>query len=210
LKYKNQNSVNYIDENDYKATGYSIVPEITLGLQLGASYKGFDLEMFFQGAMNRSVYWDGYYFHAFQDNGKISAVALDRWAFYTDPQTGEQIDTRATASYPRLSYNDNPNNYHASSFWLKNGNFLKLRSLELGYTIPKQMAEKLKTRSIRVFLNGTNLFSLDHMKGYMDPEAAFRTIDYQPGKGYVDAESVSAGIYYPVLRTFSVGLSIQL
>lgn len=184
IKYKNQNPEddNIINSNDYYPIGYTSLPEFTMGLHTGIQYKNVDLDFFFQGAANRSVYWGGAYFHAFQDYGKVSSVALGRWT----------ESTASTATYPRLSSSDNQNNYQYSTFWQKNGDFLKLRSLELGYTLPRLISERIGIKETRLYFNATNLFSLDHMEGLMDPE------------------SVSGGTGYPVPRTFSFGLSIQL
>ena len=181
IKYKNQNPEddNVIDGNDFVSLGYTPLPEITYSLNLGVNYKGFDFTAFLQGAANRSVYWGGKYFHAFQDDGKISSIALDRWT----------PETASTASYPRLSASNNLNNYQQSSFWQKNGNFLKLRSLELGYSLPQAMSKKANIEVVRLFVNGTNLFSLDHMDGFTDPETLTG---------------------YPAVRTWSIGLNIQL
>lgn len=179
IKYKDQNKDGKIDSNDYYPIGYTSMPQITLGLHGGITFKGFDMDIFFQGAANRTVYCGGKYYHAFQNDGKISSIALGRWT----PETAE------TATYPRLSSENNLNNYQASSFWQKNGNFLKLRSLEIGYTLPFQLSRKINLEKVRIFANGTNLFSLDHMDGFTDPETM-------------------SG--YPALRTISFGLSIQL
>mgnify|MGYP002104265425 FL=1 len=179
IKYKDQNKDGKIDSNDYYPIGYTSMPQITLGLQGGITFKGFDMDIFFQGAANRTVYCGGKYYHAFQNDGKISSIALGRWT----PETAE------TATYPRLSSENNLNNYQASSFWQKNGNFLKLRSLEIGYTLPFQLSRKINLEKVRIFANGTNLFSLDHMDGFTDPETM-------------------SG--YPALRIISFGLSIQL
>lgn len=179
IKYKDQNGDNIIDQNDRYPVGNSKLPQLTLGLNSGLSYKGFDLDLFFQGVTNRSVYLDGKYFHAFQDDAKITSFALGRWT----------PETAATADYPRLSANNNQNNYQGSSFWQRDGSFIKLRSLEIGYTLPQRIVKKVKLSSTRVFLNGTNLFSLDHMEGFVDPE-------------------IRSG--YPVLRSVSIGVNIQL
>ena len=160
IKYKDQNKDGKIDSNDYYPIGYTSMPQITLGLHGGITFKGFDMDIFFQGAANRTVYCGGKYYHAFQNDGKISSIALGRWT----PETAE------TATYPRLSSENNLNNYQASSFWQKNGNFLKLRSLEIGYTLPFQLSRKINLEKVRIFANGTNLFSLDHMDGFTDPE----------------------------------------
>ena len=179
IKYKDQNKDGKIDSNDYYPIGYTSMPQITLGLHGGITFKGFDMDIFFQGAANRTVYCGGKYYHAFQNDGTVSSIALGRWT----PETAE------TATYPRLSSENNLNNYQASSFWQKNGNFLKLRSLEIGYTLPFQLSRKINLEKVRIFANGTNLFSLDHMDGFTDPETM-------------------SG--YPALRTISFGLSIQL
>ena len=179
IKYKDQNKDGKIDSNDYYPIGYTSMPQITLGLHGGITFKGFDMDIFFQGAANRTVYCGGKYYHAFQNDAKVSSIALGRWT----PETAE------TATYPRLSSENNLNNYQASSFWQKNGNFLKLRSLEIGYTLPFQLSRKINLEKVRIFANGTNLFSLDHMDGFTDPETM-------------------SG--YPALRTNSFGLSIQL
>ena len=179
IKYKDQNKDGKIDSNDYYPIGYTSMPQITLGLHGGITFKGFDMDIFFQGAANRTVYCGGKYYHAFQNDAKVSSIALGRWT----PETAE------TATYPRLSSENNLNNYQASSFWQKNGNFLKLRSLEIGYTLPFQLSRKINLEKVRIFANGTNLFSLDHIDGFTDPETM-------------------SG--YPALRTISFGLSIQL
>jgi len=178
LKYKDQNGDNRIDDNDLYPIGNTSTPEITLGLNLGAEYMGFDVNAMFQGAFNRSVYWDGRMFRAFQDNGTVSKAALGRWT----PQTAD------SATYPRLSTNGNLNNYLNSSFWQKNGNFLKLRSLELGYTITPRALSRAGIEKLRICVSGTNLFSIDHMKGYVDPETLFG---------------------YPAIRTYSLGFNMQ-
>ena len=179
IKYKNQNDDNVIDQNDLVPVGYTPLPEYTLGLHGGAKYKGFDIDFLFHGVFNRSVYFSGSYFEAFQNDGQISTLALGRWT----------EDTKSSATYPRLSSENNMNNYQQSSFWQKNGNFLKLRSLEIGYTLPDDISRKIKMSQARVFLNGTNLFSIDHMDGFTDPETLTG---------------------FPSMRTISLGVNIQL
>jgi TonB-linked SusC/RagA family outer membrane protein len=180
IRYKNQTGTddNVIDANDFIPLGFTNMPELTLGLRTGATYRGFDIEALFHGAANRTVLWSGKYFHAFQDNGKVSSIALDRWT----------PETAATATYPRLSLDGNQNNYQESTFWQKNGSFLKLRSLELGYALPQALVSKANITDIRLFVNGTNLFSLDYMDGFTDPETLTG---------------------YPAIRTWSVGINVQ-
>jgi TonB-linked SusC/RagA family outer membrane protein len=179
VKYKDQNGDNKIDELDLYPIGKTDLPNYSAGLRLGAKYKGFDLDLFFQGVTGRTVYFSGLNFDAFQNNGKISAIALDRWT----PATA------ATAAYPRLSSVNDDNNYRYSTLWQRDGSFIKLRSAELGYTVPKEIVSRIKLQEARVFINGTSLFSLDHMDGYRDPEFS--------------------GLAYPAVRTISVGLRVH-
>lgn len=179
IKYKDQNGDGVIDQHDNYPIGHSQFPQITYSLRGGFEFRGLDVELMFQGAAKRSVYLEGKNYWAFQDNGKVTSYALNRWT--------EQ--TASTADYPRLSTNGDQNNYQYSSFWQKNGNFLKLRSVEIGYTLPVRVAGKLRLDRLRVFVNATNLFSIDAMGGYADPETIYG---------------------YPSMRTFSMGISVHL
>jgi TonB-linked SusC/RagA family outer membrane protein len=175
IKYKDQNGDGLIDQNDTKAIGNPSLPTVTYSFHGGFKYKGFDLDFLFQGITGNTVYFGGSLFHAFQNNGKVAPIALDRWT----------PETAATASYPRLSASNNLNNYRFSSFWQRDGSFLKLRNVELGYTIPQKLVEKIKFANVRVFVNGTNLLSFDKMEGYIDPETR---------SGYPALRTVSGGV----------------
>lgn len=176
LKYKDWNGDGIIDNNDSAPFGYTNIPEITLGVNLGFSYKNIDFSAFFHAALNRNVYLDASYYKAFQNNGSVSEFALNRW-------TSEE--TAHTATYPRLSLTNEQNNYRTSTFWMRNGNFLKLRDVEVGYTF-KNIIPAAKA-DLRVFVNGTNLFAVDNVDGY-------------------DSERIGG---YPAVRTVSLGANIQ-
>ncbi|MBC7934048.1 MAG: SusC/RagA family TonB-linked outer membrane protein, partial [Rhizobacter sp.] len=149
-----------IDGNDRMPIGNPGLPRTVAGLHTGLRYKGFDVDMVFQGVTGNTVYLGGNTFHAFQGNGQVAPIALDRWT----------AATAATATYPRLSSKDNLNNYQFSTFWQRNGSFVKLRSAEIGYTLPVNVMRNIIFSSARFFINGTNLFSLDKVK-YGDPES---------------------------------------
>lgn len=178
IKYKDQNDDGIINEDDMYPIGYTSRPELNLSLNLAFAYKGFDLEAVFQGAMMRTVYLDGKAFQAFQNNGKITDFALGRWT----------PETASTATYPRLATNGDTNNFQYSSFWQRKGDFLKLRSLSFGYTISTPAMKKAHVDGLRIYLSGTNLFSLDYMQGFCDPE-------------------VLSG--YPAVRTYTLGFNIK-
>lgn len=167
-----------IDGNDRLPIGNPGLPNFTVGVHTGMRYKGFDADLVFQGVTGNTVYLGGNYFQAFQSNGQVAPIALNRWT----PQTA------ATADYPRLSSRDNLNNYQFSTFWQRNGSFVKLRSAEIGYTVPAGFSDRLRLQSARFFVNGTNLFSLDHVP-------------------YGDPESLTG---YPVTRTLTLGVTIRL
>ena len=178
IKYKDQNDDGIIDQNDYFPIGYTSVPELTFGFHTGVRHRNFDLELFFHGVTNRTIYLSGNDFQAFQNNGKVSSIALGRWT----------TETALSATYPRLSAQNNLNNFQPSSFWQRDGSFIKLRSLELGYTLSGNISDKIHLNNVRVFVNGTNLLSLDKMEGLTDPETLTG---------------------YPAVRSLSVGAKIQ-
>jgi len=178
LKYKDQNGDGIIDQNDYVPLGKSTLPELTVGIETGVKFKGFDLNMLFQYVTDRTLYIDGYYYQAFQNYGKVTTMALGRWT----------AETAETATYPRLSSTTDLNNFQPSSFWQRDGSFLKLRNIEIGYTLPKKVLNKVHLTNARFFINGTNLFSI-HNSDIVDPESKSD---------------------YPSLRCYSLGASIQL
>ena len=167
-----------IDGSDRMPIGNPSLPKIVAGLHTGLKFKGFDLDLVFQGVTGNTVSLTGNYFQAFQGNGQVAPIALNRWT----------AATAATADYPRLSSKDNLNNYQFSTFWQRDGSFIKLRSAEIGYTLPIELTTKVGISSARLFVNGTNLFSLDKI-------------------AYGDPESLTG---YPVMRTITAGFKIQL
>ncbi len=176
IKYKDMNNDGVIDDNDSYPMGYTSTPEFSAGLNLGATIYGFDISLFFHGVAGRTVYLGSNYYKAFQGNGSVSKVALGRWT----PETAE------TATYPRLTANvSDQNNFRSSTFWQKNGDFLRLRNVEVGYTFKNLL--KNRKSDLRVFISGNNLFTLDYVKD-LDPE-------------------LMSG--YPAVATYSVGAKIQ-
>ncbi len=168
----------FIDANDRMPLGNPALPNFMAGLHTGFKYKNFDLDFVLQAVTGNTVYLGGNTFQAFQGNGQIGPIALNRWT----------AATAETADYPRLSSRDNLNNYQLSSFWQRDGSFIKLRSAEIGYTLPEKIISRLKINSARFFVNGTNLFSIDKIE-------------------YGDPESLTG---YPVMRTITGGIRIQL
>lgn len=161
IKYADVNGDGVIDDNDQATVGYSVVPEVTYGITLGFDWKGFDASVMFQGATRSTIYLYG-------DLGYDNM-----WGNYYEEHLGRWTpETAATATYPRLHRvsNENTNNYYASDFWMKDSSYLRLKNIQIGYTLPKDLTRKLKMRSIRVYANGYNLYTWDKV-GKIDPES---------------------------------------
>ena len=175
IKYRDLNGDGVIDANDRTSLGYPTVPEILYGFGASVNYKRWDFSFFFQGTARVSLRM--YDMHPFRDNqysgfNMTQYVADDHWS---------EADPNPNAAYPRLDYRYNANNTQTSSFWIKNGSYLRLKSVELGFTY----------KSLRAYLAGTNLFIISPFK-YWDPEK---------GSGN--------GLSYPLQRTFNLGFQFN-
>ncbi|MDP4269715.1 MAG: SusC/RagA family TonB-linked outer membrane protein [Bacteroidota bacterium] len=182
LKYKDQNNDGKIDNNDRKPFFNPSLPKAELGLDLAVRYKGFELSGFLQSQLGRSVYLgdNAAIFWPLQSgSSRISTFAANSWT----PETAE------TADYPRLTTLGNSNNYRASTFWYRNGDFLRLRTVELSYSLPQSFLSKHNVRNVKLFIRGLDLYTWDHLK-------------------IVDPETLSVG--YPVMKSFNLGLNLQL
>lgn len=188
IKYIDKNGDGVINENDETAIGRSYYPKWNLALNLGLFFKQFDLSCLFQGVLGRDVNLldAGYDVIAFVDNANAPRIAGERWAYYPD----QNIDTRETATYPRLTTTRNDNNYRNSTFWMKNGDYFRLKNVELGYTLPSRLTEKAHIRKVRFYVNASNLLTASSLlrKYDLDPE-------------------VMRG--YPITRSYSIGVNFN-
>ncbi|MCF2500729.1 TonB-dependent receptor [Dyadobacter chenhuakuii] len=176
--YKDLNGDGKIDDlGDRTAMGNPRNPEIMFGLPVGAKYKGFDFSMLFQGAARASVQLSGaavYDFPLFNQDkyGKVKPMHLDRWT----PETAE------TATYPALHFGDHSNNKNGnSSLFLYNSKYIRLKTIELGYNLPKAAIKKIGIEQVRFYAQGLNLMTWDGLKKVdMDPETREGTGDWYP------------------------------
>lgn len=194
IKYLDRNGDGMITyEQDRGYIGKSAYPKFVGGINLGAGWKGLDLSAMFQGAMGRDVALTGVYSSGVMDNtsmtkpfyhGGNSPVYLLENSWREDNPTGE---------FPRLSVvTASSNNAYSSTFWYRSGDYLRLKSLQLGYTFPKRWTQKIDLETLRIYAEGQNLFTLSQLSKYnIDPE--------QPG--------VSNG-YYPQQRVISMGVKL--
>ncbi len=190
LKYKDLTDDDKIDIDDVSYIGKSWMPEMVYGFSLDFAWKGFDLNVLFEGVgqvskkLSDQAYWEFYP----NGLGKVMEHHLDRWAY--DPGSG--IDTRASATYPRLSIEgENTNNKSPNSdFWLKDASYLRFKSAEIGYSLPAGVLKYLHLSKLRIFATGYNLFTFDKMN-------------------VIDPESPGDGITYPIQRIFNMGVTVQ-
>ena len=180
LKYKDLNGDNVIDDNDITKIGDAKAPEINFGINLGIAFKGFDFNVLFQGTKNSTTYNSGYTYWEFVNKiGNVLDHHLSRWTPGSDQSAG----------YPRLTLS-NTNNFATNSYWVQDNSFVRLKFMELGYTFPVKLVSNLKMSGIRIFINGNNVLLWDKVK-QKDPEIQ------------------DNGISYPLLRTFSLGISAR-
>lgn len=152
LKYRDLDGDNKITDAD-QTWIFDPVPAFSYGLNIALTYKGFDLSMFWQGVCNQDVYNNQKFqtdFWAVADPGNNKGTRLlDAW---NTNNTGSSI--------PRLSTMNTADEGRASSYFVENGSYLKLRTLQVGYNIPKSFLSKLKMSSARVYLSGQNLLTI--------------------------------------------------
>lgn len=178
IKYVDQNHDNVINGNDAYPVGNSTVPQWNYMLGLGCKWNGFNLDVMFQGVAKRDIYLSGPAVYSFKDNGTASPLALDSWT-----------KENPTASYPRLSTVNFDNNYRSSTFWKRNGSFLRLRNIQLGYTLPNRLANAIRLSNVYIYANATNVFTIDALHELGDAEAG--------------------NLYnYPLMRTLSLGVKV--
>lgn len=179
IKYKDLNGDGIIDANDQTAIG-TTKPLMYYGLNTGVRYKGFDLSVLLQGVANNNLAIMGNGYIGFQNNGlgQVYQQQLNRWT-----------PTNTAATYPRLWLGNNSNNMAASSYWIQSGNYLRIKNIEIGYSLPSSLIKKTGLTQVRFFLNATNLITFTSLKN-TDPE------DY-------------TGLY-PIMKVVTAGLNIKL
>lgn len=188
--YKDLNNDGKIDDqHDKKAMGNPKTPELQFGIPIGFSYKGLDLSLLFQGAALTSLQLNGPAVYDFpsmgaQGNsmGKVKAMHLDSW-------TPDNTD----ASYPALHLGTHLNNKNSSSsLFLYDASYVRLKNVELGYSLPQKWVSKAHLQQVRIYVQGMNLLTFDKLsKLNMDPET---------GDGN--------GSWYPIQRVYNFGVNI--
>lgn len=190
IKYRDINRDGKISALDRVPIGFPTTPEINYGFGLTVGYKGIDASFFFQGSARQSFWIDLYNTTPFMDSdnndGRIGQNAILK--AYADSYWSES-HRNPYALWPRLSNNWMENNNQTSTWFMQDASFLRLKSVELGYTFPGSLIKRFKMSDLRLYVSGTNLFSWSGFRLW-DPEMA------------------GNGLGYPIQRVINVGLNV--
>ena len=197
IKYVDVNGDGQITSLDMMAIGHPTIPEINYGFGISMGYKGFDLNVFFQGLARESFFIDptatapfrSYVYSGEDMAGKI--IQNQVLQVYADNHWSEE-NKDLYALYPRLSWTGgNANNEVRSTWWMRDGAFLRLKQVELGYTFKNQRAlEKVGISNLRLYASGLNLFTFSKFKLW-------------------DVEMGSNGLGYPIQKVFNTGIKLN-
>ena len=180
---------NYGDDNDMDFNGRTSTPSYNLGVNLGFAWKGLDFNMTWSGAFDYYIIWNALYYNGTQTtNGHgISERVADNH-YYFDPENPADARTNLKGAYPRLTFGTPGDNRQASEFYEYKGDYLKLKNVQIGYTLPSRITKKFYVQQLRFFVSGENLLTITDYPG-LDPE-----------KG--------SAIGYPLMRSVTFGAQI--
>jgi TonB-linked SusC/RagA family outer membrane protein len=200
IKYKDINKDGRINESDMVFLGYPNQPEITYGFGVSGGFMNFDLSVFFQGNARVTFFLEPNKIAPFVDglsgddksylgidqnittvNNLLSAIADDHWS---------EGNRDLYAFWPRLSPNLVNNNAQQSTWWMHDASFIRLKTVELGYTLPDSLAKKLGIQSLRIYATGNNLLTFSRFKLW-------------------DPEMRANGLGYPIQRVYNMGININ-
>lgn len=182
VKYKDINGDKIIDTNDQCAIGFTREPELVFGFGGTVEYKGLDFSVYFTGAARTSTFFEDRTFWPFANGmgffNVFKEIYNNRWT----------PDTAGSAKYPVVTEGFNAQSMRRSTVWQKDASYLRLKNLEIGYTLPKKVVSKLKINNLRIFANGTNLYTWDKINHTIDPES---------------------DNWYPIQRAVNFGLAVE-
>lgn len=194
IKYKDVNGDGKIDEDDEVPIGEAAVPKLQYGMAASLSWKNLDFNIFFRGASQVDFFYGGSGYYPFNggETGNVLSIVNDQANRWTPASySGDPTTENPNARFPRLTYGDNKNNNRASTFWLADASYLRLKTVEVGYTLPDRWTQKIRMSSARISVLGDNLHLWDKVKLW-DPEQAS-----------------SNGAVYPLTRSYTFTLSMQ-
>ncbi|WP_205945647.1 SusC/RagA family TonB-linked outer membrane protein [Pedobacter frigiditerrae] len=183
IKYRDVNNDGVVNDQDIVPIGLPTTPEIIYGFGGTVGYKSLDFSFFLQGSARSSFFINSQNIAPFvlnggSQNGLLQAISDSYWS---------EENRNIYALWPRLSPNFVPNNNRTSTWWMRNGNFLRLRSVEVAYNTPQKLNKKIGFKSLRIYVSATNL-------GYI---SSFNTWDPEMGGN---------GLGYPIQGTYNLGI----
>lgn len=179
LKYKDMNGDGIITEEDQVPIGHPEMPEWTFGGALSLRFKSFDFSMMWQGVGNRSYLLTG---QRIWETNNFNEWHKEAWS-------QERLDAGLPITYPRLDPGSSASK-QVSNFWYANGSYIRLKNVELGFTLPEKLSSKIGAASVRIYANGLNLFTFDkYPVKYQDPEQ-------------------NNELLYPVFKAYNFGLNV--
>lgn len=186
IKYRDINGDGQITSLDFVPLGLPETPELLFGFGLSVGYSNFDISFFFQGSARSSFWIDParitpFALNGSSQNGLLEVIANDYWS---------ENDRNVLAFWPRLGPTVSQNNTQVSNWWMRNGSFLRLKTMEVGYNLPEQTLSRIGVEGLRVYANGSNLFVLSSFDLW-------------------DPEQGSNGLGYPIQRVFNLGVNVQ-
>lgn len=177
MKYKDHNGDGKITPDDRVRMDFNNIPLFQGGMNINASFRNFDLSVLIQGAAGARQYVSA------GESGNIGNYLLD---IYENRWT---VDN-PSSEHPRIANRSDQYYSHGNTYWFRKADYVRLKNLEIGYTLPTHITQKVGINNVRVYANGLNLFTVDKLKVY-DPESSNET-----------------GQYYPQARVINTGLSV--
>lgn len=185
IKYRDINGDGKITTADYVPIGFPVTPEVIYGFAFSVGYKNFDVSAAIQGSARSSFIINAanttpFYLNGGNQNGLLQVIADSHWS---------EDNRNSYAFWPRLSNTISENNTQSSTWWLRDGAFLRLKSAEIGYNLSDRLLKRFHLYNGRIYVNGMNLLTL----------SAFKLWDPEMG---------TSGLGYPIQRVFNIGVSV--
>ena len=186
IKYHDMDGDGQITSNDMVPIGYPTTPEVIYGFGFSVGYKKFDISSFFQGSARSSFFINSQNISPFvrnggSQNGLLKAVKDDHWS---------EDNRNSYAFWPRLSNYFVGNNNQSSTWWMRDGTFLRMKNLEIGYSFTDRFLDRVGFKTARLYVNGANLFVWRKFKMW-DPEMG------------------GNGLGYPIQRVYNIGVNFK-
>lgn len=182
------------NHGDLKRIGNS-TPRYNVGIDLSADWKGFDFRMFWQGTLKRNYFQGSYYFWgANGSQGYWFSTALKGHEDYFRNDESSPLGVNLNSYYPRPLLNTNKNQ-QCQTKYLQNAAYMRLKNLQIGYTLPRKIVQKMGVQNLRFFASGENLLTITDLVKFFDPET-------------IESGSFAHGYAYPLSRTYAFGLNI--